>query len=126
MKVKEGLYYTKDHEWLEVKENRGIIGITDYAQEELGDITWIELPEKGKSVSKGEETCVIECVKTTADVKTPISGEIIEVNNALEDSPEKINEDPYGTWIVKIKIKDKDEIKSLMNAEEYKEYLKNL
>ena len=126
MKVKEGLYYTKDHEWLEVKENTGIIGITDYAQEELGDITWIELPEKGKSVSKGEEICMIECVKTTAEVKAPVSGEITEVNDGLGDSPEKINEDPYGAWIVKIKIKNKDEIKNLMNAEGYKEYLKNL
>ena len=126
MEVKKGLYYTKDHEWLKVTEDVGIVGITDYAQEELGDITWIELPEKGKSVNKGEETGVIECVKTTADVKAPVSGEIIEVNNNVEDSPEKINEDPYGAWIVKIKIRKKDEIKTLMNAEEYEEYVKKL
>ncbi len=126
MDVKEGLYYTEKHEWLEVNDDIGAVGISDYAQEELGPVAYVDLPEKGNSVKKGEELCEIESVKAVSEIYAPVSGEIAEVNSNLEDYPEDINEDPYSTWVVKIRIENKDEIKGLMNAEEYKEYLDSL
>ncbi|MEA1993784.1 MAG: glycine cleavage system protein GcvH [Euryarchaeota archaeon] len=126
MNVKKGLYYTESHEWLEVDGDTGTVGISDYAQEELGDVAYIDLPEEGIELKKGEELCEIESVKAVSDVYTPISGEVIEVNTDLEDVPEEINEEPYDVWIAKIAIKDKKEIEELMNAEEYEEYLETL
>jgi len=126
MVVKEGLYYTKKHEWLKVEGNTGIVGITDYAQEELGDIAYIDLPEKGKELKKSEETCEIESVKAVSEVYSPVSGKIIEINTELGDKPEKINENPYGAWIVKIELSNKGEIKDLMDKKQYEDYLKSL
>ncbi|MBO8175600.1 glycine cleavage system protein GcvH [Thermococcus sp. M39] len=127
-KVKEGLYYTKEHEWAQVLDDGTVlVGISDYAQKELGDVAYVELPEVGKEVSQGDVLCEIESVKAVSEVYAPVSGEVVEVNGELEDSPEKINEDPYGAWIAKIKPSNLEEdLKNLMTAEQYAEYLKSL
>ncbi|AHF80900.1 glycine cleavage system protein GcvH [Thermococcus paralvinellae] len=127
-KVKEGLYYTKEHEWVQVLDDGTVlVGISDYAQKELGDVAYVELPEVGKEVSQGDVLCEIESVKAVSEVYAPVSGEIVEVNGELEDSPEKINEDPYGAWIAKIKPSNLEEdLNNLMTAEQYAEYLKSL
>ncbi len=98
-KVKEGLYYTKDHEWAQVLEDGTVLvgGVSDYAQKELGDLAYVELPEVGKEVNKGDVLCELESVKAVSEVYAPVSGEVVEVNEELEDSPELINEDPTGT-----------------------------
>ena len=126
MVVKEGLYYTKKHEWLKVEGNTGIVGITDYAQEEMGDIAYIDLPEKGKELKKSGEICEIESVKAVSEAYSPVSGKIIEINTELGDKPEKINENPYGAWIVKIELSNKKEVKDLMDKKKYEEYLRTL
>jgi len=126
MAVKEGLYYTKEHEWLKIEGNTGIVGVTDYAQEELGDVAYIDLPEKGKELKKREEICEIESVKAVSEVYSPVSGKIIDVNTELEDKPEKINETPYGAWIVKLELSNKEEVKDLMDKKKYEEYLRTL
>lgn len=123
--VKEGLYYTKEHEWLKIEGDTGIVGITHYASEELGDIAFIELPKPGK-VEKGGKMCEIESVKAVSDIYAPISGEIIEANGELTDSPELINKDPYSAWIAKIKIGDREELDELLSAQEYTEYLESI
>lgn len=124
MKVPETLKYTKDHEWVKIENDIAIVGITDFAQQQLTDIVYIELPEKGKVVEQSEQLAVIESVKSVSDVFAPISGEVIEVNEKLNNNPEKINQDPYGEgWIAKIKIKDREEVKQLMSAEEYKKLI---
>ncbi|ASJ03241.1 glycine cleavage system protein H [Thermococcus profundus] len=127
-KVKEGLYYTKDHEWAQVLEDGTVlVGISDYAQKELGDLAYVELPEVGAEFNKGDVLCELESVKAVSEVYAPVSGEVIEVNGELEDSPELLNEDPYGNWIAKLKPSNLDEeLKELMDAEAYAEYLKSL
>jgi len=127
-KVKEGLYYTKDHEWAQIMEDGTVlVGISDYAQKELGDLAYVELPEVGKEVSKGDVLCEVESVKAVSEVYAPVSGEVIEVNEELEDAPEKINEDPYDAWIAKIKPSNlEEELEDLMTAEKYAEYLESL
>jgi len=127
-KVKEGLYYTKDHEWAQVLEDGTVlVGITDYAQKELGDLAYVELPEIGKEVNKGDVLCEVESVKAVSEVYAPVSGEVVEVNEELEDSPELLNEDPYEHWIAKLKPTNlEEELKELMDAEAYAEYLKGL
>ena len=110
---------------MKIKGDTAIIGITDYAQAELTDIVFVELPEIGKEIKKGEELCVVESVKSVSEIYSPISGKIVKVNKKLEDSPEIINESPYEDgWIVELKIKDKSEIKSLLDAESYKKLKK--
>ncbi len=119
--VLEGLYYTKEHEWAKVENDVVTIGITDYAQSELGDVVFVELPVAGTNVNVGDVFMTIEAVKAVSDAYTPISGEIIEVNNELESSPDIINRDCYGEgWIIKIKMANPDELKSLLPADEYK------
>ncbi|WP_461867196.1 glycine cleavage system protein GcvH [Thermococcus sp.] len=127
-KVEEGLYYTKDHEWAKVLEDGTVlVGISDYAQKELGDIAYIELPEVGASFKKGEVLCEVESVKAVSEVYAPVSGEVVEVNEELEDSPELINEDPYENWIAKLKPENlEEELKELMDAKAYAEYLEGL
>jgi len=127
-KIKEGLYYTKDHEWAQIMEDGTVlVGISDYAQKELGDLAYVELPEVGKEVSKGDVLCEVESVKAVSEVYAPVSGEVIGVNEELEDTPEKINEDPYDAWIAKIKPSNlEEELKDLMTAEKYAEYLESL
>jgi len=124
-KVIENLYYTKSDEWLKVEDNIGTIGITDYAQDQLGDIVYLEKVEKGKKLEQGNTLTTIESVKAVSDVNTPVAGEIIEVNEKIIEDASIINKDPYGEgWIAKIKIDNKDELKDLLGAKEYSEYRK--
>lgn len=127
--VPEGLYYTEEHEWLKVLDDGNVLmGITDYAQKQLHEIVYIELPEVGKDVERMEAIGTVESVKAVSDVYSPISGTIVEVNETLLDSPELLNEDPYGEgWIAKIKPKNLDaDLKELMTAEEYKKHIEAL
>ncbi len=124
MKVIEGLKYSKDHEWVKVEGNKAIIGITDYAQDSLGDVVFVDLPEPGETVNAGDAAAVAESVKAAADIYSPVSGTIIEVNTELEGSPELINEDPYQNWIIVVEINDASELDSLMDAEEYERFCK--
>ena len=120
-KIVEGLYYTNTHEWVKVQDGFAYIGITDYAQESLGEIVFVELPEEGSSLEAGEELGAIESVKAASDILSPVTGIIVEVNDELEDSPELLNEDPYENWIVKIDLESKSELHKLLNSTEYKE-----
>ena len=120
MKIIEEFKYTKDHEWINVKE--GVVGITDFAQGELGDVVFVELPNIGEIFSKDDVFGTVEAVKTVADLYIPVSGKIIEINEALESNPELINSNPYDQgWIIKIELSNSDEVSSLLNNEEYKE-----
>ncbi|MDD5497007.1 MAG: glycine cleavage system protein GcvH [Atribacterota bacterium] len=124
-KVIEGLYYSKSDEWLKVENSIGIMGITDYAQDQLGDIVYVEEIKKGAKLNKGELLTTVESVKAVSDVYSPVSGEIIEVNQNIINEPSLINKDPYGEgWFAKIKINNPEEIKELMNASDYSEYRK--
>jgi glycine cleavage system H protein len=119
--------YTKDHEYVRVEGDTGVIGITDYAQSQLGDVVFVELPEPGKSVDKGAEAAVVESVKAASEIYAPVSGEIVAVNAALEDAPGTVNEDPLGQgWFLKIKIKDQGELLGLMDEEQYKAFVASL
>ena len=118
-------YFTDEHEWIDVDGDTATIGITDYAQESLGDIVFIELPKVGRLVNTGDQVGVVESVKAASDLFAPISGEIIEVNNELTNSPQLINNDPENSgWYMKIKLNDVEELKKLMNYDEYKETIK--
>jgi len=124
MDFPEDLQYTEEHEWTKLDEsnNTVTVGITDFAQSELGDIVFLELPDTGSDVNAGDPLGTIEAVKTVADIYAPVSGTVLELNEALSDSPELINEDPYGEgWILKIEIKDSAELKQLLSVEKYKE-----
>jgi glycine cleavage system H protein len=121
MNIKENLKYAKTHEWVRVEGEFAYIGISDFAQSELGDIVYVDVPTVGENIAKGDVFGTIEAVKTVSDVYLPISGEIIEFNEALATNPELINKDPYGEgWIVKIKMSNPAELESLLSAEEYK------
>ncbi len=120
-------YYSKDHEWLEIEGNVGTIGITDYAQHQLGDITYIEMPEVGSEIKQFSIFCTIESVKAASDVYAPVSGKIKEVNEALENTPEIINKSPEGEgWIVKVEVANVSEFDSLMDKSSYENYVKGL
>ena len=121
MNVPENLLYTKDHEWLRVEGSFGYVGVTDFAQGELGDIVFIEIETVGETLKKEEVFGTIEAVKTVSDMFMPVSGEILELNPALEESPDVVNKDPYGKgWMVKIKITNPPETASLLTPEQYK------
>lgn len=122
MKIPENLKYTKDHEWLRVERGEGYIGITDFAQGELGDVVYVEVETVGETIEKEEAFGTIEAVKTVSDMFMPVSGEVLEFNHALESAPELINKDPYGEgWVIKIKIANPDEINELLSPDRYKE-----
>lgn len=124
MLIPEDLKYTKEHEWARIEGDIATIGITDFAQSELSDIVYVELPAVGSAVEQMEPFGSIEAVKTVADLYAPLSGEVIEVNEELENNPGIINEDPYGLgWIIKIRITNPEEINNLMSAEEYKKLI---
>ncbi len=124
MNIPSGLKYTKDHEWTKLEGNIVTIGITDYAQGELGDVVFVELPTVGDEVSKDETFGTIEAVKAVADLFSPLTGEVVEINETLSDQPDIVNSDPYAEgWMVKIKIPDESEWNSLMSDEEYKELI---
>ena len=115
--------FTKDHEWLNLQEDLAIVGITDYAQSQLGDIVFVEMPELSSKLTASESFGAIEAVKTVADLFAPVSGKVIEINDNLDSSPDLVNSDPYSEgWIVKLKIDNNDEINQLMNYDEYHEY----
>ena len=122
MKVLENLLYSNDHEWIKVEGNEAYIGITDHAQHQLGEIVYVELPQVDDELNAGDVFGVIESVKAASDSYLPISGKVVEVNEALDDSPQLINEDPYENWIVKIEIADKSELEKLMDAKAYEEF----
>ena len=119
------LKYGKEHEWVKLEGDIAIIGVTDFAQKQLTDIVFVELPEKGKKVEQNKQMAVIESVKSVSDIFSPLTGEVIEVNEKLKDAPDIINKDPYGEgWIAKVKIANKDELNSLMSAEDYESFTK--
>ena len=116
--------YTKEHEWIKIDGDTAIVGITDFAQGQLTDVVFVELPEVGKQIEQKGNLCVVESVKSVSDIFSPISGEIVEVNKALENSPALVNNDPFEDgWIVKLKIKNETELDQLMTADEYDKYL---
>tara|TARA_B110000483_G_C18168788_1_gene532427 strand:- start:1653 stop:2033 length:381 start_codon:yes stop_codon:yes gene_type:complete len=122
--VLENLKYSDDHEWAKIEGDTITVGITDHAQSELGDIVFVELPEVGDSIDKGDSFGTIEAVKTVAELYAPISGEIVAINESLEDEAETINSSPYSEgWIVKIKVNDPSEFEALLTAEQYKEHI---
>lgn len=122
METKTGLLYSNDHEWIKVEGEKAYIGITDYAQHALGEIVYVELPAVGDELSAGDVFGVVESVKAASDSYLPISGKVLEVNEALSDSPQLINEDPYGSWIVVVEITDKADLDNLMSEQEYKDF----
>ncbi|HOI84844.1 MAG TPA: glycine cleavage system protein GcvH [Acholeplasmataceae bacterium] len=119
MNIKEGLLYSESHEWVKVEGKTAWIGISDHAQHALGSVVFIELPKVGATFKKGDAMGAVESVKAASDVYTPVSGKILDVNKALEGSPEMLNDDPYGAWIVKIELSNDAELKSLLNAKDY-------
>lgn len=124
MEFPEGLKYSKEHEWVLVEGSMATIGITEYAQEELGDIVYVELPEVGEKVVKDDPFGAVESVKAVSDVYAPVSGAVLEINDLLPDNPETINDDPYGDgWMIRVELSDKDDLSDLMDAEEYAEYV---
>ncbi|CCU79898.1 Glycine cleavage system H protein [Halanaerobium saccharolyticum subsp. saccharolyticum DSM 6643] len=124
MSVKEDLYYSEDHEWVREEEECLVIGVTDFAQEELGDIVFVELPEVDEEFDKDDSFGVLESVKAVSDTFIPVSGRVIEVNEDLLDNPERINDDPYGEgWLIKIDPADDSELDELLSAEEYADFI---
>jgi glycine cleavage system H protein len=116
--------YTKEHEWVSIEGDTGTIGITDHAQHELGDIVYVDLPKVGATVAKGGTIGSVESVKAVSDIYSPVSGDVIEINQALADKPERLNEDPHGdAWLVKVRLTSSDEVKGLLSAEDYRSYI---
>ena len=121
-KVLEGLYYSESHEYVRVEGDYGFIGITDYAQNALGNVVYVDMPEVDDEVTAGEEFGAVESVKAASDLMSPVSGTVVEVNEALEDQPELVNEDAYENWIIKVELSDKAELDILMDAKAYEEF----
>ena len=121
-KVLEGLYYSESHEYIRVEGDFGFIGITDYAQGELGNVVYVDMPEVDDEVSAGEEFGAVESVKAASDLMSPVSGTVVEVNEVLEDQPELINADAYANWIIKVQLSDASELDSLMDAQAYEAF----
>lgn len=124
MEIKKGLLYSEDHEWIQVEGNIATIGISDYAQHELGEIVFIEMPGEGDEFSAGDTFGAVESVKAASDVLIPVSGTITEINESLEDDPAQVNSDPFGAWFVKVEISDESELEALMSPEGYEEFTK--
>lgn len=118
-KVLEGLYYSESHEYVRVEGEFGFIGITDYAQNALGNVVYVDMPEVDDEVSAGEEFGAVESVKAASDLISPVTGVVVEVNEALDDQPELVNQDAYGNWIIKVTLSDKSELDNLMDAKAY-------
>ena len=119
--VKQGLLYSESHEWVNVEGNIAVIGVSDFAQAEMGDITYVDLPSEGDDFEQGEDFGALESVKASSDLYAPVSGNVVEVNNSLEETPEKINEDPYGAWIIKVEMTNPSELDELMAPDVYAE-----
>jgi glycine cleavage system H protein len=124
-KVIEGLYYSESHEYVKVEGNVGYIGITDYAQHALGNVVYVDLPDVDDEVTAGDEFGAVESVKAASDIISPVSGTIIEVNEALDDEPELLNKDAFGNWIIKVELSDKSELDGLMDAKAYEAFCEN-
>ncbi len=122
VEVKEGLKYTESHEWIQLKGKIAVTGITDYAQDALGDIVYVEVPQVGIKVSKGDEVVNIESVKVAEAIYAPVSGTVLDINDSLEEEPDLLNSDPYGTFIYSIEISDPLELQGCMNDEEYRKF----
>ena len=120
-KILDELLYSESHEWVKVDGNIAIIGVSDFAQEEMGDITYVDAPAEGDTVAKGEDFGALESVKASSELYSPVSGEVVAVNAALDANPELINEDPYGAWIIKVEMSDKSELDTLLSAAAYAE-----
>ena len=123
-KVIEGLYYSESHEYLKVEGNIGVIGITDYAQHALGNVVYVDMPDVDDEVEAGAEFGAVESVKAASDLNSPVSGTVVEVNEALEDAPELINKDAHENWIIKVEMSDESELENLMDAAAYEEFCK--
>jgi glycine cleavage system H protein len=120
----ENFRYTKEHEWVRMEGDTGTVGITDHAQQELGDIVYVDLPKQGTQLEQGKTAGSVESVKAVSDIYAPVSGEVIEINSALADAPEKLNEDPHGeAWLMKIKLNVPAEVEQLMSAADYQAYI---
>ncbi len=122
-KILDGLFYSESHEYVKVEGEFGYIGITDYAQHELGNVVYVDMPEVDDEVEAGAEFGAVESVKAASDLNSPVSGTVVEVNEALEDEPGLVNKDPYANWIIKVQLSDDDELKGLMDAEAYKTFI---
>jgi glycine cleavage system H protein len=118
--ILEGLYYAESHEYVKVEGEYGYVGITDYAQHELGNVVYVDMPDEGDEVTAGEDFGAVESVKAASDLISPVSGEVVEINEALADSPELVNTEPYANWIIKVKLSDASEVENLMDAAAYK------
>ena len=123
-KIIEGLFYAESHEYVKIEGEFGYVGITDYAQHELGNVVYVDMPEVDDEVSAGEDFGAVESVKAASDLISPVSGVVVEINEALNDSPELINSDPYENWIIKVQLSDASETENLMDAAAYKEFIK--
>lgn len=121
-KIEEGLYYSESHEYVRVEGDFGFVGITDYAQNALGNVVYVDMPDIDDEVNAGEEFGAVESVKAASDLISPVSGTVVEVNEALEDEPELLNNDAFANWIIKVELTDKAELDDLMDAEAYKEF----
>ena len=119
-KILEGLKYSESHEWVKVEGNVAVVGVSDFAQKEMGDITYVDMPEVDDEVSAGEEFGALESVKASSELISPVSGKVVEVNGELEDAPEKVNEDAYAAWIIKVEMSDASELDALLDAAGYK------
>jgi len=122
MEIRDGLYYSDDHEWIKVEGNLAIIGISDFAQHQLGEVVFVEMPSEDDEFAANETFGAIESVKAASDIIMPISGKIVEINETLEDEPGMVNEQPYEAWIIKIEMSDPSELESLMDSAKYKEF----
>ena len=122
-KILEGLKYSESHEWVKVEGNVAVIGVSDFAQKEMGDITYVDVPDVDDEVEAGEEFGALESVKAASDLISPVSGKVVAVNEELEDAPEKINEDAYASWIIKVEMSDPSELEDLMDAAGYKAHI---
>ena len=122
-KIIEGLKYSESHEWVKVDGDVAVIGVTDFAQKEMGDITYVDMPDVDDEVTAGEEFGALESVKAASDLISPVSGKVVEVNEALDDTPELVNEDAFENWIIKVEMSDASELDALMDAAAYKEHI---
>ena len=126
MEFPEDLKYTREHEWVRVEDDVCVLGITEFAQHELGEVVFVELPEVGQVFDTGDELGTIESVKAVAEIYTPVAGEVIEVNESVSDDPELLNEDPHGEgWLIKIRFSSADDLKTMMKADEYEEFVQS-
>lgn len=126
MNIPADLKFTKDHEWIRVENKHAFIGITDFAQQELGDIVYVDIESEGETLKKGDVFGTVEAVKTVSDLYMPVSGKIVEFNTNLEDDPEKVNEDPYGEgWMIKVEMSDDSEMNDLLSSSDYKQEIES-